>query len=211
MSFGNAVRLHHDSIVLFQNSKYPSAFFLSILSQEEIGKMHMINDFVWRSRENSSDFSEFEKEWLELLYKHPHKQYAFFRNSPLADTYSTRGMAFMQDMFKGVLEGKKQGSVYVGLKRHKGKVDVKGKIRHPHQISKKIAEEQITQINDYLLVTGIGIKFDQFSLDNEEIEYAMKDRRFLKENFSNWHHMSHAAKKRIKAIQDFFKKIILPV
>lgn len=210
LSLENVIRLHYDAIALYQDTRYPSAYYLSILSQEELGKMHIINDFVWHSRIYGRAL-EFEKQWLDLLYKHPHKQYSFLKNSPINNQWSPRGRALMKEVFSGILEAKKQGAIYVGLERHRGKINIKGKIKHPFQITEAKAKEQITSINDYLLVTGIGIRHGQFSLDNEEIEVMLKNKRFIRNNFTNWRNMSIPAKLRIRAIQKFFKEIIIAV
>ena len=37
LSFENGLRLHFDSILLFENKAYPSAYFLCVLAIEEIG------------------------------------------------------------------------------------------------------------------------------------------------------------------------------
>jgi AbiV family abortive infection protein len=209
IAFDNSLRLHTDSITLHKLKSYPSAFFLSALAQEEIGKMHMINNYVWNYHFNGIA-PEFQEEWLSLIYKHPHKQHSFLRHSPLTD-YSAKGLALMQSVFEGTFEAKKQGSIYVGLKRNKGKIDFKGRIRHPFQISKNASEKQITQINDYLLVTGVGVKFGQFSLDNDKIESKIKNKRLLMSLMSNWTIMSKSAQKIIKSHQKFFKKDVLNI
>ena len=49
-AFENAIRLHEDSVCLFANDRLPSAFALSVLSLEELGKYFMLEDFVWHSR-----------------------------------------------------------------------------------------------------------------------------------------------------------------
>lgn len=45
LALENGLRLHQDSILLFNNKRYPSAYFLSILALEEIGKFFLIEDF----------------------------------------------------------------------------------------------------------------------------------------------------------------------
>ena len=172
--------------------------------------MHIVNDFVWTAHD-TGQAEEFEDEWLQLLYKHPDKQYAFLRNSPLSDQFSKRGLAIMEGVFKGALEAKKHNAVYVGLSRNKGKVDKLGKVKHPYQVKKEITKQQITKINDYLLVTGLGIRFGQFTLDNEEVEAVLKNKQFLKANYANWSTMSRKARIRIRTVQNYFHEKIIPV
>lgn len=143
---------------------------------------------------------ELEEKWLDLLYKHTSKQYSFFRYSPFSDM-SLKNIMLMQEIFNGEIELKKQGAVYVGLKRDKGKVDVNGKIKHPFQITKKTAENQITKINDHLLVTGIGIRFFYYSSYHEEVEYKLKNKRFLESLSKHWKKMSKRAIREIRRMQ----------
>lgn len=93
LAFNNALRLHHDSIYLFNDDRYPSAYFLSVLAQEELGKMSIIDDFNWHSRVDGR-MPKFEEEWLKLLYKHSYKQTAFIRHSPISD-FSKKGLDLM--------------------------------------------------------------------------------------------------------------------
>jgi AbiV family abortive infection protein len=87
--FENALRLHYDSIHLFKDDRYPSAYFLSVLSQEKLGKMNIIDDFIWHTRVDGR-MPKFEEEWLKLLHKHPQKQTAFIRHSPISN-FSKKG------------------------------------------------------------------------------------------------------------------------
>lgn len=50
LTFKNALRLHFDSITMYKNRSYPTAYFLSILALEELGKASLLDDFVWQSR-----------------------------------------------------------------------------------------------------------------------------------------------------------------
>jgi len=204
LSFENALRLHYDAILLYEKGSYPSAFQLSILSQEEIGKMHIVNDFVWHSKVDGR-MLDFEKTWLDLLYKHPTKQYAFQKSSPLSNPFSH----LMEEISKGSLEVKKQSATYVGFGRRNGKILTKGKIKHPFLIGRNSAKEQITKINDYLLVTGVGIRFGQYTLDNEQVENRFKNKRHLNSLHKSWPHMSGQAIRWTKRFQKFFKETVI--
>ncbi len=208
LAFGNALRLHSDAITLYKAGRYPSAYLLSVIAQEELGKMHIVNDFVWRAK-TEGQVEGFEDKWLELLYKHQSKQYAFLRNSPLNSPFSKKGLAITEGICRGSLEEMKHNSVYVGLRKHKGRVDKNGKVRHPHQIKKGITHSQITKINDYLLVVGIGIIYGQFDLDNGKVESILKNKKFLKAIRSNWPDMNKFAKSRARKIQEYFKGTII--
>ncbi len=93
LAFHNAIRLHEDSILLFKNRRYPSAFFLSVLALEEIGKMYMLEDFLYHSRFDGrfNDMADddmkkelgedLEAAFLEEIYYHPPKQKWFINNA----------------------------------------------------------------------------------------------------------------------------------
>lgn len=210
IAFENALRLHFDAIHLYKDGRYPSAFYLSILSQEEIGKMHIINDFVWRARtERKEDRdSEFEEKWLSLMYKHPHKQATFLRQSSLS-RLNEKSIQLMETVWNGTLEEKKQGSVYARLKRHNGKIDLDGRIKHPFQIKRIVAQKQITMINDFLLVSGLKIRYEQISWDNEVVEKTISNKKLLGSISKYWRIKSHSAKVWIKVMQKFSGETIV--
>ena len=77
-SLKNAIRLHLDSISLFELGSYPSAFQLSVLALEEFSKAKWLEHYIYSSETNVGyPDKEFEQDWLKLLYSHPEKQWAF--------------------------------------------------------------------------------------------------------------------------------------
>jgi len=202
----NALRLHSDAILLYKKGRFPSAFVSSILSQEEIGKMGMVNDFVWHSSIDGRSDEEEEKKWLKLLFMHPHKQTAFWRFSPLND-YKKATFRLMDEISNGKLEAQKQGATYVGLKRIKGEISHRGRIVDPFQITAKISRAQITKINDYLLVTGFGVRYEFYSLDNDHAE-ALFTKKVLNSLDREWKYRSNAAIKNLKAMHVAAKKLV---
>ena len=93
LAFQNAMRLHKDSVLLFKNRRYPSAFFLSVVALEELGKMYLLEDFLWHSRmdgrfndmaddESREELGEdLEASFIEDIYYHPPKQKWFLNNA----------------------------------------------------------------------------------------------------------------------------------
>src|SRR5665647_159196 len=77
-SLRNALRLHGDSILLFDSGSFPSAFQLSVLALEEFSKANWVDHVFYSDLTNEiiPDY-ESEQEWLSLLYSHPEKQFAF--------------------------------------------------------------------------------------------------------------------------------------
>lgn len=109
LSFENGLRLHFDSILLFQNKSYPSAYYLSILAIEEIGKAFLIMDFLYHSYVNGRMEKEWEEKFLELMYFHTVKQsnFAYSFDAPIPTN------RFFNSLYKGELEILKQNQVYM--------------------------------------------------------------------------------------------------
>src|SRR3989344_3547651 len=212
LSYENALRLHRDAISLYKLKSFPSAFYLSVLSQEEIGKMHMSIRFLtldWDSDvERREFFLKLDETLLYGLYKHSLKHSAFLRNSPL-EKFSMHGWKMMEKISNGSLETKKQNSVYVGLNKTRGKINLTGAIRNPFSVTKGQASLQITKINDYLLVVGIGIRFENLAVENEYVEQRMKNRGMLRSLNKKWKRMGRKAAKLIRLYQQYFNEEVL--
>lgn len=143
----NSLRLHFDSILLFNNESYPSAFQLSVLALEELSKAKWIDHYMWSSETNEGyPHEEFEMKWLKLLYLHPEKQWNY-----VGREYFDYSPKFFKLVESGGLERKKQNAVYVGFDRKKGKIDISGRISTPFKITKKDAVQVISLINDDFL------------------------------------------------------------
>ena len=139
LTFKNCIRLHLDSILLFKHKSYPSAFFLSVLSLEELGKMFLLTDFLWHSRTQGRFNLIYDKELkkkcggdleeyaLRSMYSHSIKQWNVVRNldGPRPTT------KFFKSLCDKKMELLKQNSIYVGLVKKRGKVDLKSKIKNP--------------------------------------------------------------------------------
>ncbi|KND49536.1 MAG: hypothetical protein AB203_00445 [Parcubacteria bacterium C7867-008] len=227
LSFQNALRLHHDAIILFKEKSYPSAFFLSILAQEEIGKMHLVNDQSWRSGENEAGLAEIKDEVkkkkyqaelesmeeyvIKALYQHPLKQGHFYRNSPAEELWIPKKGKLRkeyQGIWDGMLEARKQNAVYVGFARRRGKIDTT-RLHHPWEITNGMAASHITRVNDYLLVFGLGLRYTSYAYENEEIVSMIKHRRFLKEIAASWMRSGTLAQKEIEKLERALKDPIV--
>ena len=146
-SFKNGLRLHFDSILLFENKSYPSAFQLSVLALEELSKSYWIEHYYYSSITNGGfPDKEFEQKWLNLLYFHPRKQKAFFGWGVSRDYFPK----FIESVENGELELKKQKATYVGLSKIRKLVDVNSRISLPTQIKEKDSKQMISLLNDYL-------------------------------------------------------------
>jgi len=203
LAFKNALRLHIDSIRLFKSKSYPSAYFLSILAQEEIGKMHMFGDFVWHIATDTIMPDVYEHEMLKRTYMHHTKRGYFYRNS-----YSMRmfgkDLNFLQDVYDGKLESLKQNSVYVGLDKNKGKVNMKGRIRSPFGIKDKKSAKQVTLVNDYILELIARSRIEGgYYTSNDEID-LMLNKKLYRKLEKIWKIKSNAVAKRLEKWVDKF-------
>ncbi len=143
----NGLRLHFDSILLFNNKSYPTSLQISIIAIEEIAKAKWVDDYYYSSITNGIfPDKDFEQEWLQLLYIHPKKQYAFVARE-LHD-YSPKFIEFVQ---KGQLELLKQRSTYVGLDKTKRNIEINSRISLPEKIKESDAKKIISLLNDVLI------------------------------------------------------------
>ncbi|HHH1978699.1 TPA: AbiV family abortive infection protein [Yersinia enterocolitica] len=146
-SLRNTIRLHFDSVLLYENGSYPSAFQLSVLALEEFSKANWVDHYIWSCETNQGyPGAESEQEWLKLLYLHPKKQWNFVARE--IDDYSPNFISLIKNR---KLEEKKQNSIYVGLSRVKGNINTDSRISTPWKIKKKDAKQFISIINDELI------------------------------------------------------------
>jgi len=196
LSFENGLRLHFDSILLFENKSYPSAHFLSVLAIEEIGKAFLIEDFLWHSLCDGRMEEEWEEKFLERIYFHTAKQSSFARtfDSPIATS------RFFKLLYKGELEIFKQNSVYVGLARNKRKVNLKSRINNPLKIDQTKAQKQITNVNDCLLEVTLGVIEQVRGVDSSCIE-SLLNKRLLSKLKGKWSLVGNKTKTRLKKLE----------
>ena len=196
LSFENGLRLHFDSISLFENKSYPSAYFLSVLAIEEIGKAFLIEDFLWHSLCDGRMEKEWEEKFLERIYFHTAKQSSFARtfDSPIATS------RFFKLLYKGELEIFKQNSVYVGLARNKRKVNLKSRINNPLKIDQTKAQKQITNVNDCLLEFTLGVIEQVYSVDSSCVENLL-NKRLLSKLKGKWSLVGSKTKTRLKKLE----------
>jgi AbiV family abortive infection protein len=143
LTFQNALRLHFDSIVLYQNSSFPSAYCLSVLALEEVGKTSHIQSFVGDLQMYAEDLVDL-KQFVDSLYSHPAKQRIF-----ASDLLFDFPQDFLKKLNGATLDTLKQNSIYVGFQRRK---DIKSKLRSPSSVRRETARKLITIVNDYLIV-----------------------------------------------------------
>lgn len=178
-AFQNACRLHRDSVLLYRHGRYPSAFQLSVLAQEEVGKTFRLEEFIFRVRVGEHDPDEAWPELLGDLLSHRQKQSWFTRQE--FDRVFPRGAGtsrvyrLMDDALTGRLERRKQDATLVGLSRdHRGKVDPRGRILRPDaRIGERHAAEQLTRVGDVLAWLVEGYRRGVLVMDTADVEECL--------------------------------------
>lgn len=190
LALKNALRLHFDSILLFNKKSYPSAYYLSALTQEELGKVFILDDFLYHSTVDKK-YLKVEKEHLSFMYNHLSKQQWFIgENWP--DLYKK----FIKEVTNGKLETAKQNSLYVGFERKKKKINLKGKIKSPFNIKRDKVKRQITVINDFLKEFTFSIMNHFGTMESGEGEALLNKKLFLKLQKS-WKYTSKKTKRNL--------------
>jgi AbiV family abortive infection protein len=190
LALENSIRLHLDSILLFKNGSFPSAFQLSVLAFEELGKSKALDNFIWNTvtHKNKRNYEE-ELRYIELLYIHPWKQGAGLLRQPY--NFSKK---FVQSIERKELENKKQRAIYVGLQRKHGKIDIKGRISSPWMIKEKDARQQISLLNDIFLEIIVKADYQGMYFDIRGMDKLMTSS--LKKKLQIWTNRSGIKKRR---------------
>lgn len=194
----NAVRLHFDSILLYKNKSYPTAFHIAVLTMEEIAKSNWIDHYYETSPTNQFPDADFEQQWLQLLYIHTKKQNAYAAGEMFE--YSPKFLDFLKS---GKLELKKQKSIYVGLERIKGKINTKSRISTPNQI-KEIDARQMISLNNKVLTETCKRNIENGHYYGPEGKYHLLNEQILVFLENDWKHKSGLKGK--KWFDDFRKK-----
>lgn len=155
-AFENGIRLHSDATAAYDRQSYATAYQLSLIASEEIGKAILLEDYVWNSWVNGWDDKNSKDYLLNIFSSHRTKQRVFARHAnEFLQRHSARNAsALITPLVKGLGERDKQDSTYVGLTRTKsGKLDINGRIILPRLFAQPAkAKSQITLNSDFLIV-----------------------------------------------------------
>jgi AbiV family abortive infection protein len=164
LSFKNGLRLHIDSLRLFEQKAYPTSTMLSILSMEEFGKYFSLSSYVFYTRTNGMRDQDYENKYLMQLYSHVFKQKMAFGRDGFVQSERLWDRAESREF-----EELKQESIYVGFQRDKGNILYNKPYYNPLKITKYKAKKQVKFLNDFILsmiqrhIDGI------ISMDEEEV------------------------------------------
>ena len=198
LAFENGLRLHEDAILLYRNESYPTAYLVSVLSMEEFGKSLALEDYLWNSSVNGKAPPKLEREFIDALYNHKFKQKRFARNLDIPG-YCRKAI---QNIFDGHSETMKHASTYVGLYKVGRKIDYKGKIINPLKFNAKKAFDQLTVVNDFIVVLALGCIKGTHSMDLVGLEELFTHELVisLKEK---WPDMSKSSKQQFLQIEKY--------
>lgn len=197
LALKNGLRLHKDSILLFNQKSYPSAYFLSILALEEIGKFFLIEDFWWHSKIDGRIEKEWEEKFIGLIYLHRPKQNSFAYNLDEPFPKAT----FTRQLFNGNFEEAKQNAVYVGLPRYKGKINLKGKISNPISITKNKTRKHITNVNDKIIEFILGVTKKVYCVETDQAERTL-NRKLYEKLRKIWPMVNPITNRRLKRLEN---------
>lgn len=201
----NGIRLHIDSIEAYNRQSYATAYQLSIIASEEIGKAFMIEDYVFNSWANGwSDKDPLTKKYLtDIFSSHASKQrmFAYHVNSFLQRHPLMRNSSsLIKPLYIGKGEEDKQKSTFVGLTKKGKKVDINGKMVIPRLFAQpEKSKKQITLNSDFLKVYVDGFLRGAYSTDSYGMASQMDKDTFdiLKDN---WDYQGSLATKVLKQL-----------
>jgi AbiV family abortive infection protein len=145
-SFRNSVRLFRDACLLYENNRYPTAYSVSVLSYEELGKTHAIDRACDLMCLNPESREQIYKDYIEgkFLYDHRYKQsranadtVLFFEKEVSAKSH------FIQN---GGYEVEKHKGFYVEL--------VDGKLETPSRINREKAFDLLKYVLNAIEKSG---------------------------------------------------------
>jgi len=196
-SFKNALRLHEDSVLMFENDRIPSALHTSILAIEEIGKYFMHEDVWFHNRHGAKWTIQDMQKFLSGTYSHTSKQRWFaghadsrFISKPL-----------LKILLNGDLERIKQKAIYVGIPRKGRNIDLEKRLSTPSSISRRQVENFITMFNDFLVDLAVGVRKGVYSLDIPEIDDWLAEPEFELHFVMLWPKMRPVTKKQLARMQ----------
>ncbi len=196
MAFTNGLKIHYDSMLLFENQSYSTAFSLSVIAIEEIGKAFLIEHQWWHTLTEHQITPEEEQSWLNLIYNHKTKQvnFVYFLDGPIPTN------KLLKEISNGSIEILKQNSLYVGLKKQKNKIIVDGKINNPLKLTREKAQKIITLLNDKLLEFCL-LQIKEFGGADADSIAIQLNRTLYKELKSRWPIISYKTKKKLEKIE----------
>lgn len=164
--YQNALRLHFDSVLLAKEHSFASAFAISVIASEELGKGFGIEEISFQAGLGRRLGNE-DKQFLRaLLSDHKLKQGWFA--SHLIGIFGWKSALKRYQ----TIQVAKNNAIYVGVKRGNHQI-----IR-PFLISASKAKQQIRTVN-LALITLVKVRLREADCDEEVYDLVFRRRRLL--------------------------------
>jgi AbiV family abortive infection protein len=166
--YQNALRLHFDSVLLAKARSFASAFAISVIASEELGKGFGIEEMSFQAGQMGGLGRIEEKKYLRaLLSDHKLKQ-AWFVSSFLI------GISISKSVLKRYqnIQTAKNNAIYVGVKKGNHQ------IVRPFLVSASKAKQQIRTVND-ALIELVEARLRDGDCDAEVFDQVFRRRRLL--------------------------------
>ncbi len=163
--FQNALRLHFDSILLAKVRSFASAFAISVIASEELGKGFGIEEISFQARLGGGLDDTYKKFLRALFSDHKLKQ-GWFASSLI-------GIGGPKGVLKRyqAIQTAKNNAIYVGVKKGNHQ------IVRPFLVSASNAKQQIRTVND-ALIDLVEARLNNSSF-GEVVDEVFRRRRLL--------------------------------
>lgn len=182
LSLENSILLHFDSIVLFREKRYSSAYYLSVIAMEEMAKAKKLEHYYFYYSERP-DY-KFEQEFLLRMYDHSAKQKAFIGQD--IELYSPKYYTFVESKN---LDQRKLKALYVGLERIKDRINTKSRITRPTSVKLIETKQQVSIFNDELKYLVKSAHNDECYFSIGEMYHVLLDQQ-TNEIVNSWRYRS---------------------
>jgi AbiV family abortive infection protein len=163
----NALRLHFDSVLLAKSRSFASAFAISVVASEELGKAFAIAEITFQSRvDNGRLHPDAHHLMGALLSNHKLKQRWFTRS--FFDIFGPKTVFRRYQ----TIQGAKNDAIYVGLRKGNHH------IVRPLRVSASKAKEQIRTVNQALIDAVEGTLDDRYDYE-DTANRIFRSRRLL--------------------------------
>ena len=206
-AFQNVLRLHFDSIQMYELGSYPTAYQLSLLASEELGKALLLHEYCWQYYANGwRENDEYDRPYLVSIFSnHLHKQkyFAYMANDFLNNNpYLKKQSALLYSLGKGLGEDAKQRATFVGLLKSGRKVNLNARTTTPLVFATEAkARKQISLNNDFILVYSEGFLKGVFGVDVYQIAVQM-DKELVEMLQTLWTDMGRDARRVLDQLAD---------
>jgi AbiV family abortive infection protein len=197
LSFENAVRLHEDAVLLFEERRFPSAQLLSALSIEEIGKYFIHDDVLFHNTTGSEWTTEEIEQFLRgHSYSHPRKHLWFVYQGGIIPPEWPKALIALLET--GQLEAIKQRITHVGFPKTKKGIDFSGRVSAA-RCSERAVMRWITLVNDFFIESAVGTRKGFRGFDIPEIDAWLVENECEKHFVNIWPHMRRSTRRTVEA------------